>query len=246
MPYTILLPILAVVLSLVAALVWMAWRWRTERREWAALQARLEREYAAQQVESRRLAATAERERIYRDLHDDLGARLLDLVYRAPTADIAERGRGVLQQLRSIVSDAQRPASTLLDLLDELHRETTQRVEAAQRALVWEQDPRLPDTQFDQAETLHLLRIVREAVTNALRHAHLQRLRVRSFGAADQLLFDISDDGEYADETIGSGSGTRTMRARAEQLGGDIAWHAGTWGGTKVTLRVPLRRQLRP
>jgi len=215
-------------------------RQRRERQRWAQRLEELERRHESLQREARRHAVAAERERIYRDLHDDLGARLLDLVYAAPDAALAEQARAALGSLRALVADAQRPATPLAQLLAELQAETTRRLQAAGRELLWEQDPGLPDAPLDQAATLHLSRIVREAVTNALRHAAAQWLRVRFYEVDGVLLCDVTDDGRFSEERIGSGTGTQSMRARADELGAQIAWHPGTLGGTKVTLRVPL------
>jgi signal transduction histidine kinase len=237
-PLNISLSLLA--LSGLACIAWLMRERRRDRLRWQAELQRLHREHEGLQRKARQHAAAAERERIYRDLHDDLGARLLDLVYAAPDAALAEQARQALQTLRTLVSDAQRPATTLPRLLDELCAETDRRLRSAGRELLWEQDPALPDMPLDQATTLHLARIVREAVTNALRHAALQWLRVRLYEVDGVLMCDVTDDGRFDDQQIGSGTGTQSMRARADELGGEIAWHPGTLGGTKVTLRVPL------
>jgi|JI10StandDraft_1071094.scaffolds.fasta_scaffold06349_11 signal transduction histidine kinase len=233
---------LLLVLAL-AGLAWGAWQWMRRRRErlrWHAEMQQLQRQHESLQHQARQHAAAAERERIYRDLHDDLGARLLDLVYAAPDAALAGQARQALQTLRALVADAQRPPTTLRQLLGELAAETDNRLRSAGRELLWEQDPNLPDLPLDQATTLQLARIVREAVTNALRHAALRWLRVRFYEVDGVLMCDVTDDGHFEDANIGSGTGTRSMRARADDLGGQIAWHPGTLGGTKVTLRVPL------
>ena len=83
---------------------------------------------------------------------------------------------------------------------------------------------------------------MREATTNALRHAQPHCLRIRSSVVADTLIIDVTDDAAVAllDTDIGSGVGTRGMKARAEQIHGSISWDKGTQGGTKVLLRVPL------
>lgn len=229
---------LVAVSALIALVVWI--RWRRDRRAWSLERSRLEQVAHERQTELTRMATSAERERIFRDLHDDLGARLLDLVYVAPTPELADQSRGVLQQLRVIVADAHRPPSQLLELLDELRMETERRLTSAARILSWEQQADIVDVQLDQAATLHLARIVREAVTNALRHSGLTRLRVKFYVVASHLMCDVTDDGSFDADRIGAGSGTRSMQERADLLGARIAWHPGTWGGTKVTLRVPL------
>jgi len=183
-------------------------------------------------------AIAEERERIYKDLHDDVGAKLLQLVHGAESPQQADLARAVLQDLRDVVSRSRRPPAPLLQLLGEIEAETRQRLAAAAAELVWEQEGRLPDLALDQAQTLHLIRISREAVTNALRHGAARWLRVRAFRAGPELMLEITDDGQFQPGQIGEGRGTSTMRERAAGLGGDIRWNEGTLGGTKVILRA--------
>lgn len=88
---------------------------------------------------------------------------------------------------------------------------------------------------LDHGHALHLFRIVREAMTHALRHTKPTRIRIRAFTQAGLLLLDITDDG-HEPATPGGGRGTQTMRHRAEALHGSISWDPGTAGGAKVVL----------
>lgn len=217
-----------------------------QRQRTSAATARASAHHAVQQRLDREHAATAERQRIFQDLHDDLGGKLLDLVYGAESPQQADRAREALQMLRDVVSRARREPGPLNRVLDEIRAEVVQRLVAAKLQLDWQQ-PELPECQFDQAQVLHLHRIVREAVSNALHHSQAQGLRVRiSASSAEQLgagelSIEITDNGHYAPEHIGDGTGTSGMRQRAAQLHGDISWDEGTLGGTKVLLRVPFR-----
>lgn len=234
---------LAVAAAAAALAVALAWQLRRLRREQREREAELERAFAARQSLEHAQAEARERERIYRDLHDDVGARLLDLVYLAPDEATAARARDALQQLRALVASSRRPPARLLELLEEVRTEAARRVESRPVELLWQQAPELPDVTLDGAQTLHLVRIVREAVTNALKHGRPTRLRVRADVVADHLLLDITDDGEFSGRG-GGGTGTASMEARAAQLQGTIAWDEGTWGGTKVALRVPLVKEV--
>jgi hypothetical protein len=186
------------------------------------------------------LAAARERERIYKDLHDDLGAKLLQLVHGAETPQQADLARAVLQDLRDVVSRSRRPPAPLLQLLAEIEAEARSRLSAAGGELVWAQEAGLDDVALDQAQTLNLIRIGREAVSNALRHGGGRWLRVRAFRLGCALTMEITDDGHFQPAQIGEGRGTSSMRERAAGLLGEIRWDEGTLGGTKVILRVPV------
>ena len=185
-------------------------------------------------------AASAERERIYHDLHDDLGARLLQIVYRAPTPELADEARAALQDLRDVVSRSRGAAGTLVDVLGEIEVEARQRLAAAGIGLRWEAPEDLPELPLPRERALHLYRIVREAISNTLRHAHARVLRVRLRLLPDELALELTDDGSGAAVAASADGGMAAMRERAEQLHGAIRWTHGTAGGTKVLLTVPL------
>lgn len=189
-------------------------------------------------------AAAQERERIYADLHDDLGARLLELIYTAPDRATGDRARAIMQDLRDVVSRSRSEPGTLLDVLASIQSEAGQRLTAAGAELNWQTEDDLPDPPLDHGAALHLHRIVREAISNAIRHAHARRLRVRvAVGSGRQLLLELTDEGgvEAPPSLPGAGgTGVSNMRARAEALHGDIRWSEGTLGGTKVLLKAPL------
>lgn len=195
---------------------------------------------AAAASDAAQLSVEAERQRIYRDLHDDLGARLLQMVYAAPTAEYAEQARAALQDLRDVVSRARGAASELSDVLCEIEAEARQRLAAAGLDLDWVQPDALPALSLERAQSLHLYRIVREALSNVLRHAGARTVRIRVMPLPRLLALELSDDGAGLQDAGLAGRGVQGMRDRAEQLHGAIRWTAATAGGTKVVLSVPL------
>lgn len=183
-----------------------------------------------------------ERQRIYRDLHDDLGSRLLELVYAAPSPEYADKARAALQDLRDVVSRSRGAASELSDVLCGIEAEARQRLGSAGLALDWQQPDALTAQMLDPAQSLHLYRIVREALSNVLRHAGARTVRIRVKQLPRLLALELSDDGaglQNPDPGPG-GRGVQGMRERAEQLHGAIRWTAATAGGTKVMLSLPL------
>lgn len=211
--------------------------WQRERRAHARTLAALEQERAAREREIGERAAAQERERIYHDLHDDLGAKLLGLIHCATTPQQADQARAVLQDLRDTVSRSRGTPGTLADVLADIRSEARQRLAAAQIELVWNETGEMPDPPLRSEQSLHLHRIVREAISNTIRHAQAASLRVRVACRGNDLLLELTDDGHRVDA---EGSGTRGMRQRAQELAGDIRWTAGTAGGTKVVLVFPL------
>ena len=83
-----------------------------------------------------------------------------------------------------------------------------------------------------------LLRIVREAITNAGRHAHASVVTV-SLDVSDGIVLDVRDDGDGFDATHpGAGFGLTSMRERAEAIGG--VFTLITEAGRGTTIRVDV------
>jgi len=229
------------VAGLFAGLWWRAqWSLHSALNDAECMQQRLSDSFDKQRALEREQAATAERERIFGDLHDDLGAKLLTLIHTLDDADGADLARSVLQDFRDIVSRSADASGTLLQILAQIKDETEQRLGLMGVDLMWQQDDDLPDIALDSAQALHLFRIVREAVSNSLRHAHPTMMRIRARVLQHLLVLDVTDDGDSLSHDGPLGRGMVNMRRRAEELHGSIAWDAGTFGGTKVVLRFPL------
>ncbi len=213
---------------------------RIQRRQLAAVRLDAENRLVERESLIRAQATLAERERIYGDLHDDIGARLLGMIHSAESPEQADRARAVLQDLRDVVTRSRGTPGSLSDTLAEIRRETAQRLAAAGLELDWEISDDLPDPELDTARALHLHRIVREAISNVIRHARAGRVRVRTKAIGGKLLLDLTDDGGGREASSSKGRGLDNMRERAAELEGDIDWKPGTEGGTKVLLTMPL------
>ena len=89
---------------------------------------------------------------------------------------------------------------------------------------------------------LHVLRIVQEAITNALKHARAKHIRVATAFAVGRVSIEVSDDGCGFDGTKSAeGHGLDNMRRRAKLLGGDL-WIAPKATGTTLSLSIPVGR----
>jgi two-component system, NarL family, sensor histidine kinase UhpB len=222
--------------------------------EQRVLQARtaLQQSYESSRAMERDQAALQERQRIYRDLHDDLGAKLLGLAIGARRQDQREQAdlaQSALQDLRDVVSRSSQGALPLSDVLADLRAETAQRLEAAGLVLQWEgQVPELADAlQVSPQAALQLGRIVREAVSNIIRHAHAQAVQVAVALSGDALCLSLQDDGVGLPAQVREGRGMSNLRQRAQALQGQLSWAQATWAcadsarpGCCLTLRAPL------
>ncbi len=196
------------------------------------------------QDEVRRMAATAERERIGRDLHDLLGHTLSLITLKLELArKLHDRGdararleigeaeavaRQALAQVRSAVTGirssdvaAELAAARLLLECSEVH-------------LDYLPPPPLPDT-VERALAL----VLREATTNIARHAQATSATVRfQREGRGTLLMEVVDDGRG--EPGREGNGLAGMRERVTALGGTLHLKATPGKGTQLSVRVPL------
>jgi signal transduction histidine kinase len=88
----------------------------------------------------------------------------------------------------------------------------------------------------------HLVAALREALTNAARHAHANRVEVIVQIESGDVALVVTDDGVGIDEGgVGRRSGVANLDSRAEELGGSCRLErVSQAGGTRLTWRVPL------
>jgi signal transduction histidine kinase len=91
-------------------------------------------------------------------------------------------------------------------------------------------------------------RLVQEALTNVLRHAHGAGVTIRLLCGEDGLVVQVRDDGTGSPidaQPSGSGHGLAGMRERVARLGGELAAGPADGGGFAVQARLPLTGALR-
>lgn len=246
-------------LNLGAPVVFLVMLWHLARRYVEALQgaeltnedlvarigearAELDASYAERRELERAQAAAEERDRIQRDLHDDVGARLLSLVYAAP--DEATRGlaRETLRELRDLVSQAGTEVRSLAEFAQAMGAEVEERARTAGLAFTAAGAVH-HDADLSAVQVWHLSRIVREAVSNVLRHAGAGRLHlaVQRDASDAAVLIVVEDDGRGLDAAPDGGRGLGNIRQRVAELGGEVLWCAGAAGaGCRMQVRIPL------
>lgn len=182
-----------------------------------------------------------ERQRISRDLHDDVGARLLSGLHRNDIGETRKILREAIADIRTIAGALAGDRLPLSSVLADLRHETAQRVEAAGLVLDWPLalDDQAPEVMVDYALYRHLVSAVREVVSNALRHASASRITVAIDWDNRRLRANITDDGTGLSRKS-SGNGLRNITERMTEIGGWIDFPP-VETGTRVTLAMPLR-----
>ncbi len=197
------------------------------------------------------LGVLEDRERIARDLHDTVIQRLfaagMALQLAASKGDIVTRPRifEVVDELDQTIREIRQAIFRLtvhnLDAAS-VRRRVVDVVDGEQAALGF-----APELTFDgPLETMtdavveHLMATLREALSNAARHADARSVRV-IVQVDDELCLIVEDDGVgFGTGDEGRGHGLANMADRAEDLGGTWRMDAREPRGTRVTWRVPL------
>ncbi|QPZ92579.1 ATP-binding protein [Thioclava electrotropha] len=166
-----------------------------------------------------------ERIRIARDLHDNLGAQLLSALHSKTDQRKDTLIRDTIADMRDIVKNAARGGLSIGDLLADLRLETSERLEFANIRLTW--DTTCDDeAAFVASGAAHGFRsVLRELVSNALRHSKGRSLDVRLTYRNGTLRFTVRDDGVgLPAEAPDQGHGLANINARILALGGHIAF----------------------
>jgi signal transduction histidine kinase len=192
----------------------------------------------------------SERDRFRRDLHDGLGPSLSGIGLGLQVASDALEARDVaaadrmvaagreeiarlVEEVRRIIDDLRPAALDQFGLVEALRRHADS---LAPRVPVEVRVTALPAIR--PAVEIAAYRIVREALTNIVRHAEATGATVDLAADGSDLLISITDDGRGHAAERTEGVGMPSMRRRAEALGGTLDTSGGQ--GTTVTARLPL------
>lgn len=199
------------------------------------------------------LAREGERKRLHRDLHDGLGPTLagialgLDAVHNLAERQDLAGVLSTLDRLRTLAHDATADVRTVVDglrppaldergLVDAVRRHAEVVTAGVQVEVCVDGDlADLPD-----AVEVAALHIALEALTNVRRHAAAGHCWVRFVRSGQELRVEVEDDGAGPPAEIRPGVGVRSMRERAEELGGRSVWTRSPHGGVAVRASLPL------
>lgn len=207
-----------------------------------AERSRADRKLRMAHEEIEHLAKVAERERIARDLHDVLGHTLTLIAVKSTLAGkLVEKDP---KQAKSEIADIEKVSRQALgEIRDTLRgyssyklNEELQRARSALESAGIDVETESIEVSLTPTQESVAALIVREAVTNVVRHSHAQHCRLRLARDNGSCVLEIQDNGSGG--AYSEGNGLRGMRERVEALGGTFTHKTST--GTMLRFEFPL------
>jgi signal transduction histidine kinase len=214
-----------------------------------AREAELNQSHALLREVEQRQMLSQERQRLMQDMHDGLGSSLVSALRvveggRLGDIQVAEVLKSCIDDLKLAIDSMEPVEADLLLLLATLRFRLGSRLESTGITLRWEISDVPTLDWLDPRNALHILRILQEAFANILKHAQASEIRVTTGAADGWVCVGITDNGKgfAVEEALGNGGkGLSNQRRRAQTIGGDVAFESSA-AGTRLTLRLPVRR----
>jgi signal transduction histidine kinase len=216
----------------------------------------LQREIRERERVERQHAVEAERSRIARDLHDDLGSSLTEINVLASTGQrpqanvasqvnlfhaIAGKARSLIAALDVIVWAVDPEDNLLQSLADYLTGYAEEFFSNTNIACRFKVPVSFPAITLDGRVRHDLLLAVKEALNNVVRHAEATDVEFRMEVVSGILEIEITDNGKgFESGTEQGGHGLKNLSSRLLALGGRCTVDSHVAGGAVVTIRLPL------
>lgn len=188
---------------------------------------------------ARDTGAQVERERIARDIHDDLGAKLLTLLHKSPS-DHQPLVREAIRDTRDLLHMLNFRDIVLGEAATRWRNEIQERALSHKVGLNW--DNQLEEelgNVLSSRQHANLTRVLREAVSNALRHSGATELTVTLLRRQEELVITVQDNGSagHPEHWQDRGRGLAIIRSRMAELQGEARWIVGN--GCRVEFSLP-------
>lgn len=226
----------------VTVMIGLANVWGAERhRQHCALQ--------KSQDEVKRLAAMAERERIGRDLHDLLGHTLTLITVKAElAAKLAERDMiGAAREIREVERVSREALQQVREAVGGYHTGSVSGELANALAALTAADigltAKTDSCELSDLQDSLLAMVLREAVTNVVRHSGAQNCRIELDSCNHGIRLMVEDDGRGG--KMHEGNGLKGMRERLRAISGKLDI-ASDRTGTRLAILIPANEQSAP
>jgi signal transduction histidine kinase len=207
-------------------------------------------------------ALERERARIAQDLHDDLGSSLtrislLSGLLRADKANpeqveahaskLVQSADQTVRALEEIVWAVRPGSDSLQSLVDYIAHFAIELFDGTTTRCRLDLPHDLPARALPPEMRHNIFLIVKEALTNAMKHSSAREVNLQAKLASGALEICVQDDGKgftpSSQKIEGKRHGMENMRQRAETIGGVLKWETSAGTGTRIQLTVPLRER---
>jgi signal transduction histidine kinase len=211
----------------------------------AQKQAELQSNFQRLQLLEREQTIAEERSRIMSDMHDGIGAQLISTIGLAEHGTLSQQEmaaalRECLDDLRLTIDSLEPTDNDLLPALGNFRYRVDPRLRRQGINLDWRVSDLPKLACLTPRNLLHVLRILQEAFTNVLKHAHASMIHVETGlrEGGQQVFIRVSDNGAgFSGEH--RGRGLANMQQRAERIGGSLQV-APSASGTTLELLLPV------
>lgn len=194
-----------------------------------------------------------ERERISRDLHDNIGAFANAVLYKAEeigrnpdmnhslVEDLKFASKDIILSLRETIWAFKKDNYTSEECLLRIRNFIQTLVRYYPEVHFSVQEQHDFHTVLSYKRALNLVRLVQEAITNSLKHAQAKNIKIESTIHGNEWMITVQDDGDgFEIEQITKGNGLDNMYKRAEQSNFNVSLNAQTGKGTTVQIRISV------
>ncbi len=205
----------------------------------------------------RQHAIDAERNRISRDMHDEIGSGLThiallseliqtqqktDRVIKNDLGNISAAARKLVESMSEIIWALNPQNDSLENLLSYMREQMQQHFEPFELQLKINFPDEVPDIKLSNEQRRNLYLVTKEALNNVMKHACANSVKLSLGLETDRLNFEVSDDGKGLPDRSprSTGNGLKNMRKRMEDIGGTITWISQK-NGLKVRYTLNLQ-----
>lgn len=209
------------------------------------------------------MAVQKERERISRDLHDNVGSQLTNIITGLGLAEIYNKTeknkadnllhllkdevRETMTQLRETIRALKSSEMSLENFVIELRKIIERHLKYYSGEILLETD----DTDYNDLilnplQALHLFRIIQEAITNSIKHAEANRIEVKISHNGEIISLSVKDNGtgmKEDDAALLNGSGIENMKKRAEEIGAEFKMISQINIGVTINVILNVRQR---
>jgi two-component system sensor histidine kinase UhpB len=197
------------------------------------------------------------RNRIARDLHDDIGSTLTsinvlsnvalqpqekeEIVMRNHLMKIKDRSSAIMESMSDIVWAISPQNDTMEQLLFRMKEFAVELLEPLNIRYVFEEKGNFSSMKLDIKKRKDIYLLFKEAINNAAKYSRCRNLHIRFIQQEKSLQMEISDDGTgFVEKETRKGNGLKNMRERAAAMAGEIRIDPIVGKGTLIAVNLPI------